>query len=399
MLHPWPSTDPASVAMSFETGAGPTTTLAAAAAWAVEAAMHDMSMVMSGINIASLLPNFIGVGGTASAATGGMLNGLQGALGGHCLKQQLLMLAAAELYSATRAGLIPSVVVDANRVECAADIIANPATLGALTGRIAELEGEYVEYWGQNSGLGANYGTTLNALAAELATVPPPAAMGANPAAPAMAATSVGESAATNTATATARATSKAATTGMEGVGSSGGMDQMVGQMGSMLSGAVQPLTGMFQAVPSAFQSLAGLPQSAMGSLTGLMGGMKPTGAAVEAAPAMDAMRTAPGAGAGGGLGGAGGGGGGVPASGMSGLTNYTRPTSSFAPEGGRATGLRPGLLNAAEVAAPTGPTQAGGSGMPMSPAGMLGRDQGEGDKKDVQHARIVMDDNYRDER
>jgi len=394
MLHPWPSSDPATVAMLFESGAGPETVLAAAAAWAVEAAMHDMSIVASGLNIASLLPNFVGVGGTASAATGSLLNGLQGALGGHCLKQQLIMMAAAELWSATRTGLIPSAIVDENRVETAADIAANPAVLGALTTRIGELQVEYGEYWSQNASLGSNYGTTLNMLAAELSTAPPPAAMGANPAAPAMAAAQVGESAATNTATATARATSEAASTGMQGA-TGGGMDGMVGQLGSMMSGMVQPLSGMFQAFTSPFQSLSSLPQSAMGSLTGLMGGMRGTGGGIEAASAIETAKPIPGVGAGGaGIGAGGGGGGGVPASAMSGLTNYTRPTSSFAPEGGRATGLRPGLLNTAELASTTGPTQAGGGGgMPMSP-GLLNRaGGGEGsDKKDVQHARIVVD-------
>ncbi|HNM86050.1 MAG TPA: hypothetical protein PKI77_16190, partial [Mycobacterium sp.] len=94
-----------------------------------------------------------------------------------------------------------------------------------------------------------------------------------------------------------------------------------------------------------------------------------------------------------GGAGGAavgGGGGGGAP-----GLTQFTRPASSFEPEGGRATGLKPGLLNPAEVR--TGPVT-GGGGMP-APAGMLGRGQGEEDKKAVQHARIVVAGNAVDDR
>ena len=68
------------------------------------------------------------------------------------------------------------------------------------------------------------------------------------------------------------------------------------------------------------------------------------------------------------------------------GLTSYTRPTSSFEPEaGGRPTGLRAGVLNAAEVRGPTAATGMGGSPMPMSPAGMLGHGKGaRADDKDV---------------
>ena len=97
--------DPATTARLFEGGPGPETTLANAAAWAVEAAIHDLSMGMSAANIAGLLPNFMGVGGTASAGTGALLNTLAGVMGAHCLKQQLIaQSAAAELYAAAGPG-------------------------------------------------------------------------------------------------------------------------------------------------------------------------------------------------------------------------------------------------------------------------------------------------------
>ena len=86
------------------------------------------------------------------------------------------------------------------------------------------------------------------------------------------------------------------------------------------------------------------------------------------------------------------GGGGGAP-----GLTQFTRPASSFEPEGGRASGLKSGLLNAAEVR--SGPVTSGGAGMPVSPAGMLGRGNSEENKPDVQHARIVVDGDFRNDR
>jgi len=365
--------------------------LANAAAWAVEAAIHDLSMGLSAVNIAGLLPNFMGVGGLASADSGGLLNALAGVMGAHCLKQQLIAVSASELYAAARAGLIPSTIIDANRVECANDVAINPVVLGALTGRIGELTAEYGEYWAQNAAVGSAYGSGLNSLTTALLSTPPPAAMGANPAGPAMMASSVVEQAGTSTATTAARATTEYASKGMEGA--SGGMEQMMGTMTQSLGSAIQPLTGMFQSVPQMFQGLTGLPQMLMGAFGGMFGGSgSGAGEAGMAGrmPGGEAVRAFAGAG-GGGVGGGGAGGGSVGAGGggAPGLTQFTRPSSSFEPEGGRATGLKPGLLNPAEVR--TGPVSTGASGMPASPAGMLGRGQGEEGKKEVQHARIVV--------
>lgn len=394
--------DPATTARLFEGGPGPETTLANAAAWAVEAAIHELSMGMSAVNIAGLLPSFMGVGGTASAETGAVLNTLAGVMGAHCLKQQLVALSASELYAAARAGLIPSEIIDANRVECANDVAINPLVLGALTGRIAELTAEYGMYWAQNASVGSAYGSGLNSLTTALLSTPPPAAMGANPAGPAMMAGSVVEQAGTSTATTAARATAEYASTGMEGVGSAGGgMDQVIGSVTQALGSAVQPLTGMFQSVPQMFQGLTGLPQMLMGAFGGMFGGMgggeasmagrMPGGEAVRALSGAGGGAGAVSAGGGGAGGGAVGGGGGAP-----GLTQFTRPASSFEPEGGRASGLKPGLLNPAEVR--TGPVTTGGAGMP-APAGMLGRGQGDEGKKEVQHARIVVAGNGTDDR
>lgn len=385
--------DPATTARLFEGGPGPQTTLANAAAWAVEAAVHDLSMGLSAINITSLIPNFMGIGGTASAETGALLNALAGVMGGHCLKQQLIALAASELYAAARAGLIPSAIIDANRVECANDVALNPIVLGALTGRITELTAEYGVYWAQNASVGSAYGSGLNSLTTALLSTPPPAAMGANPAGPAMMAGSVAEQAGTSTATTAARATAEYASSGMEGAGSAGGgMQQVVGSVTQALGSAVQPLGGMFQSVPQMFQGLSGLPQMLMGAFGGMFGGMGAgeTGLAARV-PAGEAVRALAG-GAGGGTVGTGGGGAGGSVGGVGGgtpgLTQFTRPASSFEPEGGRATGLKPGLLNPAEIRG--GPVTSGGAGMPVSPAGLLGRGQGEEHKKEVQHARIV---------
>src|ERR1700730_12997325 len=98
-----------------------------------------------------------------------------------------------------------------------------------------------------------------------------------------------------------------------------------------------------------------------------------------------------------GGGGGGGGGVGGLSPSAAS-LTSFTSPASTFEPEsGGRPTG-RAGVLNAADLKSPTA-RGVGGSAMPMSPAGMLGRGESpSGDKKDdVTHARIVVNSAHHD--
>ncbi len=396
-IHGWPFSDPSTTARLFEAGPGPETTLANAAAWAVEAAVHDLSMGLSAINIMSMVPSFLGVGGSSAVETGSVLNALAGVMGGHCLKQQLIALAAVELYAAARAGLIPSELIDGNRMECAHDVGINPLVLGALTGRIAELNGEYGMYWAQNAAVGSAYGTGLNTLTTSLLSTPPPAAMGANPAGPAMMAASVTQNTVTDTATATARATGEYATQGAGSAG--GGMEQVIGSVTQALGSAVSPIAGMFQSVPQMFQGMTSLPQSVMGAFGGMFGGMGANDATMVArVPATDALRALPGSGAGAGAG-MGGGGGGSVGAGAPGLHSFTRPASSFEPEGGRATGLKQGLLNPAEVR--TGPVASGmgGAGMPMSPAGMLHRGQGGDDRKDVQYARVVVGGDSREER
>ncbi|HXA13363.1 MAG TPA: hypothetical protein VNW93_14470, partial [Mycobacterium sp.] len=98
-----------------------------------------------------------------------------------------------------------------------------------------------------------------------------------------------------------------------------------------------------------------------------------------------------------GGMGAGGAGVGGLSSSAAS-LTSFTSPASTFEPEsGGRPTG-RAGVLNAADLKSPTA-RGVGGSAMPMSPAGMLGRGESpSGDKKDdVTHARIVVNSDHQD--
>jgi hypothetical protein len=163
-------------------------------------------------------------------------------------------------------------------------------------------------------------------------------------------------------------------------------MTSMMSEAPQLFSGALQPISQMTQAPMQAMQSGMSPLQSLMGMFTGANA---PAGAA-EAASMVGAPLGGAGSAAAGGMGAGGAGMGGLSSSAAS-LTSFTSPASTFEPEtAGRPTG-RAGVLNAADLRSPT--ARAGGSAMPMSPAGMLGRGDGaSGDKKDdVTHARIVV--------
>jgi hypothetical protein len=386
---------PESVAALLETS-DPSTIMANIAAWLAEVIQHELSMGLSVANIAATLEQWIGLGGAAYGMKGSELNflGLE-PLAAHCLKHVTIGQAAVEANAVAKSAVIPSAVALGNRAEFKVDNDINPWVLGMLTPRIGELEGEYTEYWGQNTSVGLVYANALTTLIGAISSTPPPITpMGASPA----------------IASAPAEAAAQAAANSGAQAGSTVG--DVAGQaaspaagMGDQLSSFMGPVQGLMSGVTQPFQSVAGLPQqglqglsSAIQPLMSAFPSMSPqSAAAAEAAGAEAVGATLGGGGAAGGISaGAGGGASGISSS-AAGLTSFTRPTSTFEPEtvGGRATGLRPGgVLNAAELRGPTTTAGMGGGPMPVSPAaaGMLGR-EGAGSEKDrVAHARIVVD-------
>jgi hypothetical protein len=347
------------------------------------------------MNTAATGASFIGLGGTASAAASTELNSALQLLTGWVVEKPPLAEAAVTAYESACSTMIPAPVCEANRMEEYSDNLINPAVWGALTPRIADLNFEYFgEHWPHNASAGAAYGAVLSGLTALLA-VPPPVAPMADPAgAAAGSAAAIAQTTAQATGTQAMQAGSKAAETAGQGATSTGGdagsqMSSMVGQLGS----AMQPLTQMFQMPMQMGQQVMQAAPQALQQLTGMFGqGMKGGDVAAEAANFKAAggpagLGVSP-ASLGGGAGGLGGLGGGA----SQGLTSYTRPSSSFGEGGGRATGLRTGLLETAEMRAPTTGTGMGGGGMPMSPASMLNRG-GEGSQKadEVARARVVV--------
>jgi PPE-repeat protein len=406
----WPSSPPEInyLRLVGPGAAGTGTTLASAAAWQALMASNEAAASVSSVNTAATALNFEGLSGTASAATATGLNTSLHLLAGWAQEKAPIAASAVSAYETAVSAMIPAEVSMANRTAQAADVAMNPMVLGALTPAIVALDTEYFgEFWPHNAGAGAAYGSALAALVPALVVPPPLAPPGASPAAPAAAAAAVTQAAGETTGQEALKQSGRAAELLTGGAGSS---TEQIGQMASTmmqpLQSAMQPLMGMFQAPVQAFQGLSSLPQSMMGQL----GGLSQAGIAPEAQipAAMLAAAGGPGAGLAGAAGsvgagtgaaslggavsaGAGGLGGGVGAPAAA-LTSFTRPVSSFAPEGGgRPAGLPGGLLSASELRSPT--TSVAGGPMPISPAqaGMLGHGRGENTRDEVALARIVL--------
>jgi hypothetical protein len=385
----WVAAPPEVVALIFEAGPGPESIVAYAAVMATEAASHQMGMAASAANITGTSASWEGLAGTANVARGTALNmgGLE-PLAGHCAKHVLLAQSAVDAYTMAAPSVIPAVACNANRdlwgTLCATNWFGQ--NFPGITSQDLEYFGDF---WPHNSSVGLLYATTLGAIAAA-AVVPPPAVAGeAAPAglgSAASLAAQVGQTAGSDAAQAPVAGSQLAGSTGSGTGGAAGQMTSMMSEAPQLFSGALQPISQMTQAPMQAMQSGMSPLQSLMGMFTGANA---PAGAA-EAASMVGAPLGGAGSAAAGGMGAGGAGMGGLSSSAAS-LTSFTSPASTFEPEtAGRPTG-RAGVLNAADLRSPT--ARAGGSAMPMSPAGMLGRGDGaSGDKKDdVTHARIVV--------
>ena len=380
---------PESVAALLETS-NPATIVANIAAWLAEAIQHELSMGISVANIGATLEQWIGLGGSAYGMKGSELNflGLE-PLAAHCLKHVAIGQAAVEANTVARSAVIPAIVCQTNRDETAALYASN--ICGCNTPAIATNE---EMYWGQftpqNTNAGVVYATALNTLMGSIASTPPITPAGFSPAAPVE---TVAQSAADTGAQASSGLGDAAGQAAAPAAGAADPLQSFMGSAQGLLQGATQPLqelaSGPTQAIQSGTQGMSGLMQTFMGGFSS-MG--SPNAAAAETAAADLAGPLGAGGGAAGSLGGgAGAVGAGYPGAG---LTSFTRPASTFEPDGGRPTGLRPsGVLNAADLRGPT-TAATGGGAMPMSPAtaGMLGRENGGSDKDKVTHRRIVVD-------
>lgn len=385
----WAARTPEENDMLLKAGAGVITHLANQAAWTALAATHHGSSIASTINTVATSASWTGAGSLASASNATALNASLHGLAGWVDVKPAVVSTAVSAYQMANTSMRPAPECIGNRTETASDYGINPAVLGALTPRITSLELEYFgSMWPNNSAVGASYGTILTALAESLAIPPPIATMGASPAAPAEAASTVGEAAANQGAGDGMRAAMQGAQTGTQGAGqaASGGTDFM-----NQASTFMQPVQQMVGAVPQAMQAPMQMMQAPMQMMQPLMGMFSNPGAlgAGGATPAVTAASTTgltaveAGAAGGGGVGGAG-----VPA------TSFTRPVSAFEPGGGgRPVGLRPaGALGADELRPQT--TSTGGAptgGMPVGHG--AGGQRGSRDKAEQPVTVRVIDE------
>jgi PPE-repeat protein len=391
------------IALIFEAGS-PASVIANNAVWVTETANKEVSTGLSAINTLATAAQWQGVGSIASVVAATGLNaGLQTLVGWTAEKINVTQ-AAVEAFAIARSSVIPSVVSQTNRDEWT--VLNATNWFGQNTPGIIERDTEYFgEHWPHNSSVGWTYSGALSALTALLGVPPPVASMGASPAAPAAAGEAVAQAAAqtgmSNAVQVSSQATQGAGQAGSAPADAGGQLSSLLQQPMSMVSSVTEPLQQVVKTPMEAVQGITSLPQSMLQSMTGMFSsaGGAPNAAAAEAV----AEPVVAGGGAVGGLGAASasGGAGGIGAFPGAGLTSYTRPTSSFEPEtGGRPTGLRAGVLNAAEVRGPTTTTGMGGTPMPMSPAGMLARGSGSDAEKDaVTRARVVVDGDPTDPR
>jgi PPE family len=381
---------PEVIALIFEAGST-ASVLANNLVWVTETANKELAAGLSTISAMATAAQWQGLGAIASlVANTGLNSGLQTLVGWTSHKIGITQ-AAVEAFAIAQSSVIPSLVSQTNRDEWA--VLNATNFLGINTPAIVERDTEYFgEHWPHNSSIGWTYSGALTALIAALAVPPPIAPMGASPAAPAAAATAVSQAAAqtgmNDVMQVAGQAGQGAGQTAAAPADASGGLDSLVQQPMSMLSGATGPLNEMLKAPTQAVQGFSSMPQGLMQSMGGLFSSVGAPNAATAEAVAGPVLAGGSGAG---GLGAVSTGGGGLGAFPGAGLTSYTRPTSSFEPEGGRPVGLRAGVLNAAEVRGPTVSAGVGGTPLPMSPAGMLGR-SGGADREAVARARVVVD-------
>src|SRR5574340_1027522 len=277
MADPRWMSPPEVVAAIFEAGPGPASVLANQLVWITETISHELAVGLSAINTASTATQWVGVGGAASGRSALGLNaGLQ-TLVGWITHKVAVAQAAADAYLAAASAVIPSLVSQTNRDETA--VLHATNFMGVNTGAIIERDIEYFgEHWPHNSSVGWTYSSALTGLIGTLGVPPPPAPMGASPAASAAVGTVAAQSATETAAQGGLRSSMAAAEAPAQMASSSG---EMTGQLGSFLqqgpqlvSGMTDPVKSLVGAPSQALQSFSSAPQALMSAFSA----MRPTG-------------------------------------------------------------------------------------------------------------------------
>jgi len=347
-VHPWPVIDPGSAYLTMTGGAWAGPMHAAGAALMVLAGDVAATVVASAVNDATVGENWSGMGRISAAGSVAMLNSDQttyGLLSG--LKSQLLN-AAGELHSTTVPQMVTHVQANANRGEWVADNAINPWVLGALTPRLIDLDTEYFGFmWPNNASAGLRYGAGLDALGAALSSLSAlPSLAGGSVAAPAMAAADVAGNAGITMASAVMSATEQAATAAISPATSGAATSRsLLGQAPDTSTSTSTSGISPSAAVRSRDPVAPPLPQSQLPAMGMFL--PPPSSTTLAPGPAMPATPPAQPM---------------SPAAAPPGVTSFAKPAEPFRPppsSGGKAAGLKPGMLNAAALRGPVSATPA----------------------------------------
>lgn len=345
-VHPWPGIDPASAYMTMTGGAWAAPMHAAGAAMTALGAHVDATVVSSGVNDVIVGEGWSGQARVRAAASVTELNADQGTYGLQSMLKGQLLNAAGELHTTTVPQMVTHIQANANRGEWGIDNAINPSVLGMLTPRLIDLDGEYFGFmWPNNASAGLRYGAGLDALAAALSALSAlPSLAGGSVAAPAMAAADVAGNAGMSMMSAVMSATGQAATaavspatSGASQAGSLSGQSALSApNTGSGVSG-ISPLATVQSHAPVS----PSVPQSAPPAMSMFL---PPSAAAVNApAPVMPSSPPVQA----------------MTPSAAPGVTSFAKPAEPFnsppPPSGGKAVGLKPGMLNASALRGPVG--------------------------------------------
>lgn len=344
-VEPWPLTDPATAYLQMTSGAG------AAPMHAASAALHALGGSVAGVaasstaNAAGLSASWSGQGSSASALSAMAMAGADSQYSVLSMLKGQLLNAAGELHTTTVPTMVTHIQANANRGEWAFDNGINPLVWGALTPRLIDLDTEYFGFmWPNNASAGLRYGAGLDALAAALSALSAlPSLAGGSVSAPALAAADMGANAGMSMMSAVMIATEQAATAANSPATSSAPQaDSHVRQ--APLS-APNTSAGMSGISPSAAVrsqapvSPSHAPLPAMGMFAA------PATAALTPATSSPTMPASPPIQT-------------VSPAAAPGLTSFAKPAEPFnppPPSGGKAVGLKPGMLNAAALRGPVG--------------------------------------------
>jgi guanyl-specific ribonuclease Sa len=354
-VHPWPAVDPASAYLTMTGGAGAAPMHAASAALSSLGGSVDTTVAASGVNDVVVGEHWSGMGRIMAAASVGTLNTDQMSYGQLSLLKAQLLQAAGELHTMTPPRMVTHVQANANRGEYLVDNAINPWVWGALTPRLMELDSEYFGFmWPNNASAGLSYGAGLDALGAALAGLSAlPSLAGGSVAAPGLAAADVGANAGITMASAVMSTTEQAATatiapatTATTSSTSSTTSNALLGDAPLAApvtsNSSVQPLAAVHNLAPASPSAPAlSQPQA---PVLGMFA--PPPSAAVSPPTPSPALPISP------------------PAAAVAppmpaaapGVTSYVPPAQPFSPPpptAGRATGLAPGMLNAAALRGP----------------------------------------------